>query len=50
MSFQFKRGDERVEDGLRRIALSQIDKAIAEIDDDDLDVDATVHQVRKRCK
>lgn len=49
MGYRLKR-DETVEDGIRRIALEQIDKALAEIDDDSLDRHETVHQVRKRCK
>jgi CHAD domain-containing protein len=50
MSYHLKRSDESVQAGLRRIAVSQLDKALAEIDDDTLDVHETVHQVRKRCK
>ncbi len=50
MSFHLKKSDSSVQDGIRRIALSQIDSAIAEIDDGDLDIHETVHQVRKRCK
>jgi len=42
--------DEVLEDALRRIAVEQIDRAVAEIDDAALPDDATVHQVRKRCK
>lgn len=49
MGYRFRRG-ESVEDGLRRIATGQIDKALAEVDDPDLDSHETVHQVRKRCK
>ncbi|MGK7296930.1 MAG: CHAD domain-containing protein [Candidatus Wenzhouxiangella sp. M2_3B_020] len=49
MSYRLER-DESIEDGIRRIAVEQIDKALAEIDDDDLDRHETVHQVRKRCK
>jgi len=41
---------EPVEQEVRRAALEQIDRALAEIDDSDLDTDKTVHQVRKRCK
>jgi len=36
--------------GLKRMALDQIDKAIGEIDDQRIDADETIHQVRKRCK
>jgi len=50
MSYHLTRNDGSVEAGLRRIAVSQIDTAIAEVDDGDLDAHATVHQVRKRCK
>jgi CHAD domain-containing protein len=42
--------DESIERGCRRIAHEQLDKAFRELDDDDLDVHRTVHQVRKRCK
>lgn len=49
MAFQFRR-DEAVADGVRRIVLEQIDRAVAEIDDRALDRDETVHQVRKCCK
>ncbi len=37
-------------EAIRRIACEQIDKAIDEIHDSDLDRHETVHQVRKRCK
>lgn len=36
--------------GIVKIAKSQIDKAIEEIDDEELDRHEVVHQVRKRCK
>jgi len=49
MSYRFDQ-DESVQAGVRRIAGEQIDKAIGEIDDDQLDAHETVHQVRKRCK
>lgn len=39
-----------VADELRRIAAKQVDKALAELDDEKLDVHEQVHQVRKRCK
>jgi CHAD domain-containing protein len=42
--------DEVVADGVRRIGGEQIDKAIAEVLDPDLDRHVAVHQVRKRCK
>lgn len=35
---------------LARAATEQIDRALAEIDDAGLDLESTVHQVRKRCK
>jgi CHAD domain-containing protein len=49
MSYGIER-NESVADGVRRIATEQIDKAMAEIDDAELDRHETVHQVRKRCK
>jgi len=49
MAFRLKRKEEVIE-GVQRIALEQIDKAIEEIKDDDLPPSETVHQVRKRCK
>ncbi len=42
--------DESVQAGVRRIAREQIDNAIDDIDDGDVDVHETVHEVRKRCK
>jgi len=50
MAYRFQFDDRSVEAGLRRIALDQIDRALAEIDDPALEPHATVHQVRKRCK
>jgi len=49
MSYHFKPAESVIE-GVRRIAREQIEKAIGEIDDSDLDFHETVHQVRKRCK
>lgn len=49
MAFEFKIG-ESAGDGIRRMARQQIDKALDEIADGELDQHATVHQVRKRCK
>ncbi len=49
MGYRLK-ADEAVESGVRRIAREQIDKALAEIDDDGLGAHRTVHRVRKRCK
>jgi hypothetical protein len=42
--------EEPVQDGVRRVALEQIDAALSEIQDRDLPTEKTVHQVRKRCK
>lgn len=50
MTYRFTESDGSVAQGLRRIAIDQIDKAVDEIDDSSLDVEETVHQVRKRCK
>lgn len=50
MAYRFRDGDATVGDGVRRIAVEQIDKAIKELDDPALDARHTVHQVRKRCK
>lgn len=41
---------ETLSPAIRRIADEQIGKALDEIRDDELDTEATVHQVRKRCK
>ncbi|MEQ8911744.1 MAG: CHAD domain-containing protein [Pseudomonadales bacterium] len=55
MAYEFKQG-EKVRAGLRRIAVERIDKAIATIegarspDASRKDVDAAVHDARKRCK
>ena len=50
LSYSFRKSDPSLTEGLRRIARSQIETAIAEIDDPDLDPVTTVHQLRKRCK
>jgi CHAD domain-containing protein len=50
MAYRFEHGAGSVEANLRKVAASQINKAIAEIDDPDLEPHKTVHQVRKRCK
>ena len=42
--------DEEIAEGVRRIATEQVDRALAELDDAELDDHETVHQVRKRCK
>jgi CHAD domain-containing protein len=49
MGYKFTTG-ETAANGIRRIACEQIDKAIAEVEDEELDVHETIHQVRKRCK
>jgi hypothetical protein len=49
MSYRFEDGESAGE-GLRRIAREQVEKALGETLDEDLDRHATVHQVRKRCK
>jgi len=42
--------NEELQAGIRRIAQSELDKSIREIDDRELARHKTVHQVRKRCK
>lgn len=42
--------NETSSDGIQRIALEQIDKAIQEVENQKIDRHETVHQVRKRCK
>lgn len=49
MAYRLK-PDETVTEGLRRIGRDQLDKAIDEIANSDLDEAGTIHQVRKRCK
>jgi CHAD domain-containing protein len=49
MAYRLKKA-ESVSDGLRRIAREQIDKAVAELTDADLDRHEAVHQFRKRGK
>ena len=49
MSFKFEL-TESVEEGTRRIAREQLEKAIDELTDSDRDQHKAVHQVRKRCK
>ncbi|MGB3222003.1 MAG: CHAD domain-containing protein [Desulforhopalus sp.] len=44
------RKNKSVEKSVRKVVGEQIDKAIAEIEDDHLDSHETIHQVRKRCK
>ncbi|MEW5424936.1 CHAD domain-containing protein [Amorphus sp. 3PC139-8] len=50
MAYRFSRTDGSVAEAVRRVAGEQIDKAIAEIDDQRGDRHETVHDVRKRCK
>ncbi len=50
MSYSFRLSDHSLTHGVRRIARSQIETAIAEIDDQTLGPVTTVHQLRKRCK
>lgn len=50
MSYSIRKSDPTLTDAVRRIARSQIETAIAEIDDPLLDQVTTVHQLRKRCK
>ncbi len=50
MSYSFTRDDADVAQGLRRIALDQIDRAMAESADPDLPMAERIHQLRKRCK
>jgi hypothetical protein len=49
MTYRLRRR-QRVQKSVRLIAGEQIDKAIAEVNDAELDRHETVHQVRKRCK
>jgi len=49
MSYQIQ-ASESVQQAIQRIATEQIDRAIDEITDSELDGHKTVHQVRKRCK
>jgi len=50
LPFHFKKSDASVEQALQRIAISQIDAALAELDDAALDDQTRVHQLRKRAK
>lgn len=49
MSYRFQL-DESLADAVPRIACEQMDRAIAELTDHDLDTTEAIHQVRKRCK
>jgi len=50
MTYHFEQSAGSVEANVRKVAASQIDKALEEIDDPELGPHKTVHQVRKRCK
>jgi CHAD domain-containing protein len=50
MAFEFRRTDRPVASGIRRIALEQIDAALAEIDDPKMPLDDKVHELRKHAK
>ena len=41
---------EPVADGVRAVAVDQLDRALRAIDDDDVDPHESVHEARKRCK
>ena len=49
MAYRLKRS-ESVSQGVKRVAKEQLEKALAEIDDDQLDRHEAVHQARKRFK
>ena len=49
MPYRLKR-KESVDEGLKRVALEQLQRAQQECEDRDLDGDTTVHQIRKRMK
>ena len=50
MAFSFRPGEESAEDGLKRIARSQIESGLDELRHEELPQAEKVHQVRKRCK
>lgn len=50
MAFRFEHGDAGLRDGLVRIAREEAARARAEIDDDALSPERTIHQARKRTK
>jgi hypothetical protein len=41
---------ESVQNGIRRVISEQIERALAELSDEQLDRSLVIHQVRKRCK
>jgi len=49
MAFRLKRS-EALPDGVRRIVREEIDAAVSELREAEVDVQKAVHQVRKRCK
>jgi hypothetical protein len=49
LAYTFKPG-KSVQKNVRHVAESQIETAIAELDDGDLSISDTIHQIRKRCK
>jgi CHAD domain-containing protein len=50
MAYRIRARDDDVQAAVRRIACEQLDRALGEIDDPELALDETVHQLRKRCK
>lgn len=50
MPYRFEESDDTVESGLKRIAQEQIGQAMCKIDDKEMNVHDTVHEVRKHCK
>lgn len=50
MTARFRRKDDTVEAGVRRIALDEIDRAITAIDAVDRTTERKVHDVRQQCK
>jgi CHAD domain-containing protein len=50
MAYRIKKGDDGVQDAVRRIADEQLGRALEEFDDPELSLAGRIHQVRKRCK
>ncbi|MBC58726.1 MAG: hypothetical protein CL814_17555 [Confluentimicrobium sp.] len=50
MAYMFRLKDKSVEKAVRRVALEEIDAALAEIDDPQMDLHTKVHEVRKHAK